>query len=79
VDPSGRTENKKIKKEGSIVITLDDLEDSYPGDGDHCYYCWRRWDSHSPWEFFYLANHLLCEECAHEYQRARSRSEKRQE
>jgi hypothetical protein len=48
MDPSGRTERKKIKKEGSIVITLDDLEYSYPGDGDHCYCCGRKWDSHSP-------------------------------
>jgi hypothetical protein len=57
------------------VITLDDLEDSYPDDGDHCCYCGRKWDSHSPWEFFYLDNHLLCEGCAPEYRRARSRRE----
>jgi hypothetical protein len=34
------------------VITLDDLENSYPDDGDQCYYCGRKWDSHSCWEFF---------------------------
>jgi hypothetical protein len=40
------------------VITLDDLEYSDPDDGDQ-YYCGRKWDSHSPWEFFYLDNNLL--------------------
>jgi hypothetical protein len=25
------------------VITLDDLEYSYPDDGDQCYYCGRKW------------------------------------
>jgi hypothetical protein len=61
VDPSGRTQKKRSSKEGSIVITLDDLEDSYPDDGDHCCYCGRKWDRHSPWEFCYLDNHPLCE------------------
>jgi hypothetical protein len=68
-----------IKKEGTVVITLDDLEYSYPDDEDHCYCCGRKWDSHSPWQFFYLDNHLLCEECAPEYRRARSRRETKQE
>lgn len=54
------------------MITLDDLENSYPDDGDHCCYCGHKWDSHSPWGFFYLDNHLLCEECAPEYRQARS-------
>ena len=42
------------------MITLDDLEYSYPDDGDQCYYCERKWDSNSPWEFCYLDNNLLC-------------------
>jgi hypothetical protein len=71
VTPPPLTRN--IKKEGTVVITLDDLENSYPDDGDHCCYCGHKWDSHSPWGFFYLDNHLLCEECAPEYRRARSR------
>jgi hypothetical protein len=58
------------------VITLDDLEDSYPDDGDQCYYCGRKWDSHSCWEFFYLDNHLLCKECALKYRRASPRETK---
>ncbi len=61
------------------MITLDDLEYSYPDDGDRCYYCGRRWDGHSSWEFFYLDNHLLCEECAPKYRRARSRRETKPE
>ena len=67
------------QERGHVVITLDDLEYSYPDDGDRCYYCGRKWDSHSPWEFFYLDNHLLCEECAPEYRRARSRRETKPE
>jgi hypothetical protein len=67
------------KKERQVVISLDDLEYSYPEDGDHCYLCGRKWDSHSPWEFFYLDSNLLCEECAPQYRRARSRRETKQE
>jgi hypothetical protein len=70
---------ERIKKEGTVVITLDDLEYSYPDDGDHCYLCGRKWDSHSPWEFLYLDSNLLCEDCAPEYRRARSRRETKQE
>jgi hypothetical protein len=58
------------------VITLDDLEYSYPDDGDHCYYCGRKWDGHSSWEFFYLDNHLLCKECAPKYRQASPRETK---
>jgi hypothetical protein len=58
------------------VITLDDLENSYPDDGDQCYYCGRKWDSHSCWEFFYLDNHLLCKECAPKYRQASPRETK---
>jgi hypothetical protein len=60
------------------VITLDDLEYSYPDDGDQCYYCGRKWDSHSPWEFFYLDNNPLCKECAPKYRRASSRETKQE-
>ena len=74
-----RSWRRKIKKEGTVVITVDDLEYSYPDDGDHCYYCGQKWDSHSPWEFFYLDDHLLCGECAPEYRRARSRRETKHE
>jgi hypothetical protein len=54
------------------VITLDDLEYSYPDDGDQCCYCGRKWDGHSPWEFCYLDKNLLCKECAPKYRRASS-------
>ena len=60
------------------MITLDDLEYSYPDDGDQCYYCGRKWVSHSPWEFIYLDNNLLCKECAPKYRRASSRETKQE-
>src|SRR5215211_2685210 len=41
---------RRVPNFATIVITLDDLEYSYPDDGDQCYYCGRKWDSHSPWE-----------------------------
>ena len=52
------------------MITLDDLEYSYPDDGDQCYYCGRKWASDSPWEFFYLDNHLLCVQWGRDTDRA---------
>jgi hypothetical protein len=74
----GRGLEKRDQEKGTIVITLDDLEYSYPDDGDQCHYCGRKWASDSPWEFFYLDNNLLCKECAPKYRRASSRERKQE-